>query len=762
MRRYGVVRTGLAGLAFMAAACEEAAAPDEAAPSSGAAANGAPSAAPMPVIEETPVTKPMRARAFADLPPAPVAEKRPRLFAAHGDEREDSYHWMRDDNWREILRDPSILRTDVRAHLEAENAYTDAAMADTAALQETLYQEMRGRIKEDDGSVPAPDGPWAYYVRHREGGQYPIYARRPRDKAGDPEAETIVLDGDAMAQGHDFFRIGGVAPAPDHKSVVYGVDVQGSEYFTLKVLDLTTGDHRADEIPSTDGAGVWSNDGLSFFYIERDDHQRPKRVKRHVVGAPVAEDEVVYDEPNDGHFLSLEKTSSDKFIVISSGDHETSKAFVIDADRPDKGLRLVAEEETGVRYSLDHRGGRFFILTDDAGAIDFKLMSVAEDAEGKAAWEEVVPHRPGVTILAQRTFRDFHVRLERENALPRIVVRTYEGEEHAIAFEEAAYALGLGQNLEFSTDLLRFTYESPTRPQETYDYDMRARTRRLLKTQEVPSGHDPDAYVVERIMATGHDGVEIPVTILRRAETPVDGTAPLYLYGYGSYGVTIPANFSIRRLSLTDRGVVTATAHVRGGAAKGQGWYQDGKLAKKPNTFKDFIAAADALVDRGYAAPGRIAAHGGSAGGLLMGAVANMAPEKFAAIVGEVPFVDVTTTISDASLPLTPPEWPEWGNPIEDEEAYRTILAYSPYDQVAARDYPPILATGGLSDYRVTYWEPAKWIARLRERAPEAGPYFLKMNMEAGHAGASGRFDALKEDALAYAFILKALGVEEL
>jgi len=421
---------------------------------------------------------------------------------------------------------------------------------------------------------------------------------------------------------------------------------------------------------------------------------------------------------------------------------------------------VVAPREEGVEYSLTHRGDRFLILTNRGGAKDFKIVSAPVDDPRPENWSDAVPHKPGTLILGQRAYADYHVRLERENALPRIVIKSGDGEEKAISFDEAAYALRLGSAREFETDMLRFTYESPTTPSETYDYTMTSGERVLRKRQEVPSGHNPDDYVVERVMAPAHDGDSIPVTIVRHKDTPVDGSAAMRLYGYGSYGITIPAGFSIKTLSLLDRGVISATAHIRGGQAKGRAWYEAGKLERKENTFKDFIAVRDHLVAEDYAHPDRIAAHGGSAGGLLVGAVVNMAPEKFAGVAAEVPFVDVVTTISDADLPLTPPEWTEWGNPIENEEAYQWIKAYSPYDNVSDQSYPPILATAGLTDYRVTYWEPAKWIARLRERSPSGGPYFMKTNMGAGHGGSAGRFDALKEDALVYAFMLKALGVE--
>ncbi|MEL6259103.1 MAG: prolyl oligopeptidase family serine peptidase, partial [Pseudomonadota bacterium] len=437
-----------------------------------------------------------------------------------------------------------------------------------------------------------------------------------------------------------------------------------------------------------------------------------------------------------------------------------ARFFPADAVTPDPVL--IQPREDGIEYDIDHQGDRFLIVTNADGAVDFKVVSAPITAPGRENWVDETPHRPGVLIRGLIPFKDFVVRSERENALPRIVIQhTATGEEHEIAFDEAAYDIGAGGGYEFDTDIVRFDYASPTTPDQVFDYNMATRQRMLRKTREVPSGHASDDYVVERLMAPSHDGEDIPVTLLRRADTPIDGSAPLYLYGYGSYGITIPADFRTSRLSLVDRGFIYAIAHVRGSQAKGKQWYLDGKLEKKQNTFKDFISAGRFLTSKGYGAPGRVVAEGGSAGGLLMGAVANMDPELFAGIIAAVPFVDVLNTMSDESLPLTPPEWPEWGNPLKSAEDYDQILAYSPYDQVSNKPYPAMLITGGLSDPRVTYWEPAKWAAKLREIAPNGGPYFLRINMEAGHGGASGRFEGLKEVAIEYAFALGAVGLDD-
>ena len=462
-----------------------------------------------------------------------------------------------------------------------------------------------------------------------------------------------------------------------------------------------------------------------------------------------------YEEPDAGWFIHIEESASGRFCIIAGGDHDTSEQRLVDLSDPSATPRLIALRETGVRYSVADRGDELFILTNADSAIDFRIATAPLATPDRAQWRELIPHRPGVYILSTELFAGHLVRLERSNALPSIVIRELAtGAEHGIAFDEAAYALDMQSGYEFDTTTLRFTYSSMTTPAEVYDYDMASRQRTLRKRQEIPSGHDPSAYVTTRIFATAHDGAEVPVSLLHRRDFVADGNAPLLLYGYGSYGMAMPASFSANRLSLVDRGFVYAIAHIRGGADKGWNWYLDGKREKKTNTFDDFAAAGRALIERNYTSAGRIVGHGGSAGGMLMGAVANRAPELFAAIVAEVPFVDVLNTMLDETLPLTPPEWPEWGNPIIDPEAFRTILAYSPYENVSAQRYPAILAMAGLTDPRVTYWEPAKWVARLRATMTGGGPVLLRTNMGAGHGGASGRFSRLDEVAIAYAFAI--------
>jgi oligopeptidase B len=690
----------------------------------------------------------------APLACAPCAERRPSRSAHHGIEREDDYAWLRADNWQAVMRDPDALPADIRAHLEAENAYTGAVMADTESLQEALFAEMKGRIKEDDSSVPAPDGAFDYYARYVVGGQHPLYCRQPR---GGGE-EEILVDGNTLAEGHAYFHIANVAHSPDHKLIAYAVDTKGSEFYTVKIVDAETHAEVDSSIADNNGSFQWAADSKTLLYIWLDEEHRPRKLFAHGIGLE-GDDHLIHEQADPGYFLEIGTTQDNKYLLLGVHDHETSEVSLIDAHDPCTRPRVIAPRKADHEYSADHHDGRLVILTNSDDAEDFRIVEAPADDPSPQNWREIEPHRPGRLILDIVAYKDFLVRLERENGLPRIVVRRFaDGEEHAIAFDEEAYALGLSHGYEYDTNTLRFTYASMTTPTQTFDYDMDTRKRVLRKTQEVPSGHDPSLYVTRRVMAPAEDGETVPVTLLYRKETKLDGSAPLLLYGYGAYGITMPAGFSTNALSLVDRGFVYAIAHVRGGKEKGYRWYKDGKRAKKVNTFTDFIAAGEYLAQQKFTSRGRIIAHGGSAGGMLMGAVANLAPDLFLGIIAEVPFVDVLTTMLDDTLPLTPPEWPEWGNPIVSADDYRTIAAYSPYDNVRAMGYPNILAVAGLTDPRVTYWEPAKWIAKLREHETGETLTLLRTNMEAGHAGASGRFDRLKEVALSYGFALKVSG----
>ena len=693
------------------------------------------------------------------VPKPPRADKRPRAETWHGYEKRDDYHWLKAENWQEVMHDPSLLPQEIRAFLEGENAYHEAIMADTKPLQDRLFHELKGRIKEDDSSVPAPDGPYDYYSAYVTGGQHPRYCRKPRGEDG---PEQLLLDGNELAKGREYFQFGGVDLSPDQSLIAWSFDGNGSEFYELRVRDAATGADQPDILENTAGEATWTADGRSFFYTLQDENHRPLRTYRHRLGTPQAEDLLVYEESDTGKFTGVGQTNSEKYIVIDIHDHDTSELWIIDAEKPDEAPRLVATRVPGLEYDIEHWNDRFIIRTNARDAEDYKLVSAPMSDPSPANWVDLVPHRPGIFLVSYIVLKNWLIRMERENALPRIVVRDMaSGEEHAIAFAEEAYSLGFGEMREYGTDTLRFSYSSPTTPAQVYDYDMRTRTRVLKKQQDVPSGHDPSQYVTRRILAPAHDGETIPVTLLYAKDARLDGSAPLWLYGYGSYGISMPAGFNTNILSLVNRGFIYAIAHIRGGQEKGRRWYKTGKMEMKQNTFRDFISCAEHLVAQNFTRKGNIVAQGGSAGGMLMGAVANMAPDLFRGIVAEVPFVDVLTTMLDDTLPLTPPEWPEWGNPIASKEAYESILAYSPYDRVEAKAYPNILAVGGLTDPRVTYWEPAKWVAKLRELKTDDNLLLFKTNMGAGHGGASGRFDRLKEVAFVYAFGLKVAGLAE-
>ena len=709
-------------------------------------------------MTDSPPNRAPGSAAAAKFPARPHPEPSPVTATWHGVTLIDEFAWLKDASWQAVMRDPSLLDPMIRQHLENENAYADAVLAATVPQQETLVAEMRGRIREDDTNVPAADGPFAYFSRYREGGQHPSICREPRG-GGDCE---ILIDGDALAAGKAFFRLGATAHSPDHKLLAWSADETGAELFTVRVRDLASMTELPDIVPETAGAIVWVRDCAAFYYVRLDRQHRPSSVHRHRLGTDVHEDVEIY-ATHDGRFVSLSRLQSGRCAAISAHDHDTSEAWLIDLEDLSAEPVLVAPREPAMRYEVEHHpdfnGVPALIIHTNAGqAEDFKIAWTPLTATARTRWRDVVPHRPGVFILSFAVLRDWLIRLEREDSLPRIVVRRLaDGEEHVIAFAEEAYSLGLDQGYEFETDTQRFSYSSMTTPSEVWDYDLATRARTLRKRQEIPSGHDPAAYVTRRILAPTSDGDAVPVSLLYRKTTPLDGTAAMLIYGYGAYGVSMPAAFNSNRLSLVDRGFVFAIAHVRGGTEKGWRWYREGKLAAKQNTFSDFIAATEHLVTCKFASPHKVVAQGGSAGGLLIGAVANQRPDLYAALIAEVPFVDVLNTMLDDTLPLTPPEWLEWGNPITDAAAFATIRAYSPYDNVRAQAYPAMLVLAGLTDPRVTYWEPAKWVAQLRSCKTNHNPVVLHINLDAGHAGAPGRFDRLKEVALAYAFAIAAV-----
>ncbi len=681
----------------------------------------------------------------------PVAAKRPKRIEQLGRVRTDDYAWLKDDNWQAVLRDPAVLRADIRAHLVAENAYTAAVLAETNALQADLKAEMKARIKSDDASVPKSDGDFAYHRRYAPGAEHPIYVRTERTGG----AETILLDADAQSVGHAYYRVIDVQHSPDHAWCAYAEDVQGSEVYRVLVKHIATGETLAEPIVSCSGDFTWSPCSRYLFWTYRDDHGRPTRIFRRALGE--TEDVLVYQENDDGFFIGVTTAVSGGSIFIGCGNQETSEVWRIPGDDPTAMPTVIEPRTPGLRYEVEDWGDRLVLRTNADGAVDFKLVEAAIASPGRVGWRDVVTHRPGRFIVGFTALRDHLVRIERIEANNRIILRHRDGSEAEIVVDEAAYVLGIDPGYEFDTTTIRYIYSSPTTPRQWFDYEITTGQRILRKTQEIPSGHDPALYETRRLTATASDGTHIPITILMRRGTKLDGSAPLHLYGYGSYGIPMEPWFQPNILSLVDRGWVHAIAHIRGGTEKGWNWFLDGRGAKKMNSFTDFIAVADHLIASDYTRAGRIVAHGGSAGGLLIGAVYNLRPDLWAGVIAAVPFVDVLNTISDDTLPLTPPEWPEWGNPLIDPVAYDTIAAYSPYDNVGSHNYPPLLATGGLSDPRVTYWEPAKFVAKLREFNTGDAPIMLKIDMDAGHAGAAGRFDALKLMATNYAFAIWAV-----
>ena len=680
----------------------------------------------------------------------PRAEVRRLTHSAHGLTWDDDYAWIRAENWREVLRDPGRLPEDIRGLLEAENAYADAALAPTAELQKELVREMRARLKEDDSEPPQVEGPWTYYSRYRHGGQHRIYCRRPRDGG----EEMVLIDGDARAEGAAFFHLAAVAHSPDHARFAWSSDHVGSEFLTIRVRDIERGEDLVDCVLNATGDIVWTRDSRAFLYVEQDENHRSFRMMLHRLGALQTDDVEVFAERDPAWFIGVSPTRLGRTALIVVHGHDGSETHLVDLNAPTAKPTLVAARRTGFFYDVMDHCDRFYVRTN-AGARDFKIVVTPREAPGEENWCDVVPHRDGRFIADATLFQNYLVALMREESRPRLHVHDLNtGAAHDIAFDEETYTLDFETVYEFDTALLRFSYSSMDRPEETYDYDCAARSRTLIKRQMTPPGFDPAAYVVRLLFAPAADGARVPVSLLMKRGCKLDGAAPLLMTGYGAYGYPFEAGFSPNRLSLVDRGFVYAIAHVRGGTDKGWGWYEDGKLANKPNTFGDFIAVARHLIGEGYTAKGRIVAQGGSAGGLLVGAVANMAPDLFAGIIADVPFVDALSTVLDETLPLTPPEWLEWGDPIRDRAAFDTIRSYSPYDNVRAQRYPAILALAGLTDPRVTYWEPAKWVARLRSMMTGGGPVLLVTAMGAGHAGQPGRFDRLEEVARNFAFAI--------
>jgi oligopeptidase B len=678
----------------------------------------------------------------------PIAEQRPHSFERHGITVEDPWAWLRDAGYPEVT-DPDVL-----GYLEAENAYFEAVMAPHQPMIDRLFEEMRGRIKEDDSTVPQKDGDWLYWSDFETGGEYRRWWRKPVSGG----ADELILDEPALAAGKEYFRLGALSVSPDGRYLAYAIDDNGSERFEARVKDLTTGALLDDVIPGTLSELVWVADSSGFLYGLANEQWRTDNARLHRIGTPIDQDVELYHEADEGWRVSVGETQSRRFLVISAGDHVTSEVRLIPADDPLAEPILVRARQPHVEYDVEEHDGTLFIHTNDTHP-NFRLVTAP--LERPSEWAERLPASDHFYMTGVTTFADFFVVEGREDGLDQIFLHRYEGGEATpIAFPEASYVVGLGDNPEYAVDKLRLGYESMVTPGTVIEYDVATAEQRVLKVQTIPSGYDASKYATERLKIVARDGTEVPVSVVYPEGFPRDGTGKLYLYAYGAYGYAVPPGFSTSRMSFLDRGVAFAIAHIRGGDDLGQQWYLDGKLEKRTNTFNDFVDVARGLIEHGFTHEGGIAIAGGSAGGELMGAVVNSDPELWGAVVASVPFVDVLNTMLDDSLPLTPGEWPEWGNPIEDKAAFELIRSYSPYDNVRAQAYPPLFISGGLNDPRVTYWEPAKWAAKLRFTKTDSNVLLLKTNMGAGHGGKSGRWESLKEAAEEMAFVLWQLGVE--
>ena len=679
---------------------------------------------------------------------APAAAVKPHRCKAHGVEWIDDYAWLRAENWQQAMREPESLPTPIAEYLKAENQYFSAAMQETRSLQQQLIAEMRGRMEEKEISLPDRDGEYDYQYQYDEGAEHPVYLRKHIDSS----QQQVLLDINIEAKAHDYFDHDLVEHSPNHKLLAWSCDTSGAEYFELFIRDLQTGEDLGYSIADVDTA-TWATADI-LYYTRVDENHRPNKVFIHQVGTNPVDDILVFEEKDDRFSVDVSTSMSREYVFISTGMNDQDEVWFVPAATPRAAPKVIEPRTDGLEYEVEHRHDQFVILTNADQATDFKLVTTPVNQPSRSHWTDLVPHRPGTMIHAFNTYKNWLTWLCVKNALPQISYMNNAGEIQTIDFTEEAYSLALDSGYEFNTSTIRFDYSSPATPEQTYEFNLASTERKLLKEQIIPSGHDPQHYRTKRIQAVSHDGAEVPVTLLYHHTTKIDGTAPCLLYGYGSYGASIPASFSAKRLSLVDRGFVYAIAHVRGGEEKGRAWYESAKLSHKPNTYHDFIAAAEALIKHKYTAAKKITIHGGSAGGLLVGAVLNMRPDLPGSAVADVPFVDVLNTILDDTLPLTPGEWSQWGNPITSKQAFEDIRGYSPYDNVTALDYPPILVTAGVSDPRVTYWEPAKWVAKLRAIKTDTNPLLMKTNMTSGHFGKTGRFAELEDSALTYAFAI--------
>jgi len=661
----------------------------------------------------------------------------------HGVRRPDPWHWLKD------REDPRTL-----AYLRAENAYTDARAGRIRELADTIFEEMKSRLKETDLSVPWRKGTHLYYARTIEGHDYAVWCRRPGSMDGE---EQVLIDGNALAEGKAYFELGGFAVTPDEKTMAYAVDFDGDERYEVRIVDIATGEPRGETIPDTAGSLAWTADGRTLFYNRLDERHRPYRLLRHRLGTPPADDALIWEEPDERFFVAVGRTRSGAYVLLEISSTTTTGARFLPTDDPLGEFRVIEPRRQDVEYDVDHHDDRFLIVVNDEGATDFRLVEAPVESPGRDRWRERIPCRPGVYLEGVDAFRDHLVIHERRDGLTAMTVHDFAtGQEHELEFDEAVYTLDAGTNAEFDTGTYRFVYSSLVTPRSVYDLEMATGERTLLKRQEVLGGYDPAAYTSERLFATSPDGTEVPISLVHRRDLDLTSPKPTLLYGYGAYGIAVDPTFGSGRVSLLDRGFVYAIAHVRGGCELGRSWYEAGRLAHKEHSFDDFLACARALVDRGITRPELLAAMGGSAGGLLVGTAIQREPALFRAAVAQVPLVDVLNTMLDPTLPLTVTEYEQWGDPTE-REVFDRIRAYTPYENVAPARHPDLLVTAGLSDPRVGYWEPAKWVAKLRATADPRGLVLLRTNLEAGHQGASGRYDAMREAAFEYAFVVDRL-----
>ncbi|MGB7406998.1 MAG: S9 family peptidase [Pontixanthobacter sp.] len=682
----------------------------------------------------------------------PVADKRDHSYTHHGITIADPYHWLHDQSY------PEIDDADVLDYVKAENAWFEQEMADRKPLVETLFEELKGRMKEDDSSVPQKDGDYFYWTEFEEGKEYRLWYRRPVDGPQTDAAKQLMLDENELAEGKEYFRLGSISKSDDGRFLAYSYDDNGSERFTARIKNLETGELLDDVIPETLSSLLWVANDTALVYGLANANWRVDNARLHIIGTPVTQDVELYKEADEGFRVSTSKSAQDDWLMIETGDNETGEIRLVRADDPTGEQILVKPREKGVEYDADVRDDRLFIMTND-DHLNFRLVTASMD--DPANWTTLIEGSDEFYLTDFGLYKDFYVTAGRLNGLDQVQIRRYDDPAQItpVAFPEASYSASVSNNPEYDVDRLRLSYESMVTPDTVYDYHIADGRLETLKTQEIPSGYDAALYETMRESIIARDGTQIPVSVVRRKGT--QGGGPLHLYAYGAYGYAVPPGFSTSRLSLIDRGVSYAIAHIRGGDDLGRAWYLQGKMNERTNTFNDFVDVAKGLAAKGYTAEGKISASGGSAGGSLMGVIANTDPQLWSSLAAHVPFVDVLNTMLDDSLPLTPGEWPEWGNPIESKQAFAYILSYSPYDQVVAQDYPPMLVTAGLNDPRVTYWEPAKWVAKLRDTKTDDNELLLKTNMGAGHGGKSGRFSSLYDTAEEYAFILSHHGISE-